>query len=242
MPPKKSAKPDTDDETEDLAGLIKEVLSSQKRMEKNQTNMQDQLNSLLDGFKKMKTGLSEAEHNIENLLMKTNMIEQHSRNFTVRVFNMNLSTETASDCVKTSKQIYNELFRPILELAVESGELDRVPELLGTIEYSHILPAKGTSVNPVIVRLQSRILRSLLFKYKARYYKSHPEVKSSIYEDLTVANYKLLKSRQDDPTVLRAWTSSGRVKFVLKSNPDCVLSADPPYSPTPLSRVSSPSS
>lgn len=228
MPPKKNTKTGSEEEeTEDLASLLKEVISSQRRMEKNQNSMQDQLNTLLVGFDKIKTGLSAAERDIVNLQKKTNMIEQHSRNFTVRVFNLKIQPDSAKDCVKTSNLVYRELIQPILQLAVDSGELPRVPDLLDTVEYSHILPAKGNKEDAIIVRFQSRILRALIFKYKSKYYKAHPEAKSSIFEDLTVPNFKLLKSLQEDVTVHRAWSTGGKVKYVLKSNQNQVLSADP---------------
>ena len=43
--------------------------------------------------------------------------------------------------------------------------------------------------------------------------------KYAIYEDLTAANYKLLKSAIEDKRILRAWTVDGKLRFVMEGDP-----------------------
>jgi len=162
----------------------------------------------------------------------------------VRVFNFPIPADSTNNCVKTSKLLYSALFVPILKIAVSEGDLESIPSLLNVIEYAHVLPSRGSGdgkIDPIVVRLQCRLLRNLLFKYKSKYFKTNTSCKYSIFEDLTSLNFKLLKSLQDDESVLRAWSVGGRCKFIKKSNPEKIISADIPFS-SPTGQLLAPGS
>ena len=186
------------------------------RLEKIETDNEKFLNSVLNTNKR-----------VDKIESSVNQLEQHSRNCSIRLFNLTLSNEDAKSALKTSKAVYKVL-SPILQCAVEDGELDEVPSIFRLIEYAHTLPTKGDGPCPIIVRFQSRIYRSLIFSFKKDYFKRNPSCKVSIFEDLTTSNFKLLKSLQQDDRVLAAWTAGGRCKYRLKSAPDSVKSADSP--------------
>jgi len=234
MPPKSNTRSnDLNNEDPDLSTMIKEVLSSQKRIEENQGKMEERLDSMLNNIRDIQSKQVDTDSSILNLMRNQNMAEQHTRNFSVRVFNFPIPADSMNDCVKTSKLLYSTLFVPILKIAVSEGDIESVPSLLNVIEYAHVLPSRGSGgikVDPIIVRLQSRLLRNLLFKYKSKYFKSNPSCKCSIFEDLTSHNFKLLKSMQDDESVLRAWSVGGRCKFIRKSNPEKIMTAVIPFS------------
>ena len=232
-------------DTRSISSMLAEVLSSQKRMEASQLVLQEKILRMESSQEKIHNRVDSIYANIQDiqakqtttdktvllLQKKSNLAEQHTRGFSLRIFNLFIPVEISKDSLETSKLVYANLLAPILNIAVGKGRIDYIPPLLELIDYAHVLPSKvSNSTPPVIVRLKSRLLRDQIFKCKPEYYRSNPSCKSSIFEDLTSDNFKQLRSIQADDKVLKAWTQGGRCKFINKSNPTKVLTADPPYS------------
>ena len=250
MPPTRSTsslttQPGESVDNSSISAMLKEVLSSQKRietsqgdlhermlrMETSQEKIHNSIDSILTNFKVLEKKQVETDKSVQLLLKKSNMSEQHSRNFSMRIFNLDLPTESSKDCLETAKMVYSTLLAPILGIAVEKGSLDLIPPVLDLIDYAHVLPVKSTNGKPpVIVRLKSRLLRDQIFKYKPVYYRTNPNCSTSIFEDLTADNFKQLKMLQADENILKAWTRGGQCKFIYKSNPNKVMTADLPFS------------
>ena len=214
---------------EDILSALDEIKDRLSSIELNNTEFQSKVEPALLQVR----SIVENQRNLESALLKLNKIsndhEQHQRNFSVRVFNLPLTKEVSSDAIRAAESVYS-VFKTIMEYAVKDKIIPSVPDMFSLIENSHILPSKGDSPNPVIVRFQSRLYRSLIFKYKRLYFKDHPASKVSIYEDLTGPNFQLLQSLKQDPSVFSAWSVGGRIKYKLKSAPEVTKSAYPDFS------------
>ena len=96
--------------------------------------------------------------------------EQHTRNFSIRIFGLKMPLESKKSAISTSQSVYKSTLAPILLLAVEDGTLSKLPDMWALIEYSHVIPSKKKGVDApdiqVLVRFQSRLFRDLIFKYK----------------------------------------------------------------------------
>jgi hypothetical protein len=111
----------------------------------------------------------------------------------------------------------------IFAAAKQCGDLpgDTAPPLHATITNAFTIPAKKNSSSPpVVVKLFSEHIRGLIFKHKkdalptaADLQTNHIRQKYAIYEDLTPATHKLLRSFADDPRVKSAWSFSGQICF-----------------------------
>ena len=132
------------------------------------------------------------------------------------------------------KHTYENIFKPILEVALEKGDIDRVPRQEELLEYGHVLPLSPKSsatTEPIIIRFFSRVHRTAVMKNKKAFFDNQlartRRTQSTrrgvlIVEDLTAANLKKLMELKKDPEVDKAWTMNGKIKFVMKDKPDIV--------------------
>ena len=109
--------------------------------------------------------------------------EKHQCNSSIRIFGLEINDSDAKDPISTSGVIYNKLLKPVLELAVKDETLDKIPNMLELIEYAHVLPSRkipstGKKISPIICRFQSRLMRSIIFRYKKQFLSSSPTMKS----------------------------------------------------------------
>jgi len=207
-------------------------------------SMDAKLDKMAASISNLEEDKKEIRNEISSLRRAVNDREQHARNFSVRIFGLSLTQDISADAMKTSKAVFNELIRPILNLAVKDKVLDSVPALLDVIEYSHILPVSSKSEksakpasNPIIVRFHSRLLRQLIFKYKKGFL-TDSNTKSSlqtvrIVEDLTVANFKKLKELHECKSVEKAWSIGGKLKFTLVNSKNKVHTVNSLEDPLP---------
>ena len=216
--------PKKDTGAADLVNLIQNLQDSMDSL----TSRFDSLDSRIDGISnkidKLTSDNINSEKLIKNLSTAMNEREQHSRKSSVRIFGLSLDEKTSGDAIATSQAVYSSLLKPILEKAAENGTIAGVPSMFELIEYAHTLPVRKSSTvesSEKSVRFQSRLYRSVIFKFKKEFLTNKPEYKSVfLTEDLTTVNYLMLVSLKKDEKVLSAWSMGGKIFYKDKNNPD----------------------
>ena len=189
-----------------------------------------ELSASIDSIKaeqrSIKTNQLKIEEDLVKLSSAINAREQHSRNSSIRIQGLQVSDETSKDPVATSEIIYSKLIYPILKLAQEDKIIKEVPSMLQTIEFSHTLPSRNPvspsdkKTYPIICRFHSRLIRSLIFKYKRDFLQGKTEMKNVfISEDLTAVNFKKMMELKKDESILSAWSRGGKIFFKTKEDP-----------------------
>jgi hypothetical protein len=119
--------------------------------------------------------------------------------------------------------VYREILVPTLESAKKEGDISAQailpPHFL--IVNAFTIPAKRSSQSsPVILKLNSEFIRSLIFKHKKAALPTITDISSnkvrnkySIFEDLAPATHALFRSFSEDPRVKSVWSYSGQVRF-----------------------------
>ena len=113
---------------------------------------------------------------IKEMMDEVNDIQQHQRNFSVRIKGLDVPKGHKGD--QFLQYIYSHAIKPALEFAKLKGELMNVPEYDKVLEYGHILPSRpnpsGSRQAPagppiIIVRFLSRtyLAKVLRFSYPA---------------------------------------------------------------------------
>jgi hypothetical protein len=158
---------------------------------------------------------------VEQLSEKVNHLDQSLRANSLRIHGLPVSNTTPP--AEVFNIVYKEIILPIFAAAKQCGDLpgDTAPPLHATITNAFTIPAKKNSSSPpVVVKLFSEYIRGLIFKHKkdalptaADLQTNRIRQKYAIYEDLTPATHKLLRSFADDPRVKSAWLFSGQIRF-----------------------------
>jgi hypothetical protein len=147
-----------------------------------------------------------------------NRCEQALRANSIRILGLPITKETpAADIAKIA---FDHVLYPILEAAKEKNELNSYPPLSFLVDQAFSIPAKkGTSL-PVIIKLSSYFIRSLIFRHKKEILPKvlDPVTRTdrntfSIFEDLSPANFTKLRSLLDDSRIKSAWSYNGQLKF-----------------------------
>jgi hypothetical protein len=162
---------------------------------------------------------------------KTNSLEQYNRKWSVRINNVTLPNGDDTDTPIVMETIYKKALLPILEGALSTGLIKKIPACDELLETAHILPAKNNDrPKPIIARFYSRNMRAMIFRLKKEYatYDSSPPPNSSshhthnrktfkypIYEDLTKDTYTLLQALLKDQRTGPVWTVSGNIRYKL---------------------------
>ena len=217
---------------------IKEQLSQQKEVT---IKLEEKVKTLEDENKEMKVEINNLKSGVNTLERNVNDREQYARSWSVRISGLKVPKEEEERLGKdraVMKWSYDKILKPILNAAKTKGDIETVPSAYHTLlENGHYIYKKqrgraadgGEDIPHIIVRFCSRHMRNVVLRNKKA---STPtptsaEVvagvkKYSIYEDLTAANYKLLKSAIDDKRILRAWTVDGKLRFVEEGDPSKV--------------------
>jgi hypothetical protein len=105
---------------------------------------------------------------ILDLKTKANSLEKYNRKWSIRLNNVQLPHSDDTDTVM--KTIYQKALLPILEGALSSKLLKRIPAYDELLETAHILPAKyNDRPKPIITRFYSRNMRAMIFRLKKEF-------------------------------------------------------------------------
>ncbi len=242
MPPKKdtTSNPAT---IEDLAKLMTAQYNGISNRLDNFSNRFDSLEAkmeelseenaeLKEAVKERETTISNLSKTVSDLEARLNKMDQYNRSWSVRILNVSLTDNEASNAAAVKQRAY-EVFLPILEGAVRDGALPVVPSADQLLEVAHILPGKSGQAKPIICRFCNRNTRSTCFRLKKDYAARTPPASASragatsegrylypFYEDLSAANFGLLCDLNGDSRVKVAWSMNGQIRFRLTNSED----------------------
>ena len=151
-----------------------ETLGKQmKAMDAKMASLEAKLLGVLEENKCLKVDIKAKDKVIEdlgtgysNLVSRCNDLEQYNRAWSVRIFNIPLTEEEERDGTATRDKAYDLAFLPILQGALESGEISSIPSAEDLLEVAHVLPGKPGTAKPVIARFYNRYLRTLCLRRK----------------------------------------------------------------------------
>lgn len=186
--------------------------------------------------------LDELSSSHSSLTSRCNDLEQYNRAWSVRIFNIPLTEEEEKDGTATRNKVYDLALLPILQGAMESGEISSVPSAEELLEVAHVLPSKPGTTKPVIARFFNRSLRTLCLRKKRDFAPKTPKgpattgtARSStggamvgseeggkylypFYEDLTKLTFLKMRALSNDPRVSSCWSINGQLRIKLASS------------------------
>ncbi|KAL8609857.1 hypothetical protein ACOMHN_020692 [Nucella lapillus] len=127
--------------------------------------------------------------------------EQHSRQWNLRVYGVKENQgESAEGCVQKCMEVFSNK----VGVTVRTDDID--------IAHRAGKPG-GSRPRPILARFCSRRLRSQVLADR----KQLKQTGVSVGEDLTFANYRLLKRASDHSASLAAWSANGKILTKLKN-------------------------
>lgn len=168
------------------------------------------------------------ELQLNQVMLKLNSIAQHNRSWSIRVNGVELSNEEETNSRAVKNKLFDTVLRPILQGAVECGDLDEIPAMEKVLEHAHILPAKDRQSKPIIARFTGREYRALVFKHKKAYAPREASAGASrerpgrykypLFEDLTKVTFGKMRAIASHPRVEACWSSGGQLRFKIKDS------------------------
>jgi len=150
-----------------------------------------------------------------------NNCEQSLRSSSIRILGLPLVRDAAASTILNT--VFDLIIHPILEHAKLKGDLEGYPGRRFIIDSAFCIPAKNPASCPVIVKLSSSFIRSLIFQYKNDVLPKSPDPITkrirptfAIYEDLTPANFAHMRTLTEDTRTTSIWTYNGQIKFRTK--------------------------
>jgi hypothetical protein len=192
------------------------------------TNLEQLLKSANESNAELVKALEFKDKQLDGLTVKLNSLEQYNRSWSIRVHGLPLTTSRETDSTYVKEQLYDRVLLPILQGAVEEGDLSDIPPVERLIEHAHILPTREKDkVKPIIARFYSRDMRGLIFKHKRAYAprdqpspsraasgrEERGRVRFSIFEDLTKMNFTKMRAIASHESVEACWSTGGQLRF-----------------------------
>jgi hypothetical protein len=234
MPPKRhpspSANPTSPDFAEQLAELTSIIKSYAARF--------DKLEKLLTDTRKensaLRTALTAKETKIRKLQEKLNNQEQYVRGWSIRILNLQIPADEATQPELVMGHVFSRVLEPIFKGALAKKLIPSIPSPHSIIKTAHILPAKKDAINPIIVRN----IRNMLFLLKREFAPRAPAGAATgagantrgaqraeggcfaypFFEDLTRVNFDKLRAISNHPDVQSCWSVGGSLRFKLKDS------------------------
>jgi hypothetical protein len=135
-----------------------------------------------------------------------------------------IDPSTANNPRKVMETLYSKALLPILQGALQNGEIQSIPPCNHLLEMAHILPGKEGRPKPIIARFFDRNNRALIFRWKKDFaprastiapgsrFKT-PRMLYPIFEDLTKDNFNFMKALSSDSRTTACWTAGGVIRF-----------------------------
>ncbi len=236
MPPKKS-QPDSEEFTiKDIMSELSAIKAKLDKVDTLETKM-DALQTKLDTMSKANEKLSKEnselraqlktqDEQMEAMKIGLDAVERHQRSWSVRVFNIPLTSAEELDPVLTMNKVYDILLHPILVGARENGAIRVIPDCEQLLETAHVLPGRPGASKPIIVRFHKRVHKSLCFRFRKVYaptasVNGDPDRQRQLYpfyDDLTKAAAHTLSGLQADARVQSCWSINGQIRYKLKDS------------------------
>jgi hypothetical protein len=168
------------------------------------------------------------EREVKGLKEAANDRDQADKGRTVRLFGYPVTEEeTSSDGGKSfQSKLYDRVLKPCLNNAKSNGDLQTVPQFSTAIDKMYRAgKSSADRPAPVIIKFTSEVFRTAVLRHKkASLPAPTPQERAAgtrrfvVVEDLTPANYRMLKQLQGRDEVSRVWSIDGKLRFVLKDN------------------------
>jgi hypothetical protein len=177
--------------------------------------------SLVQDNAKLRAEIAIRDEKIQQLSDHVNRIDQATRSTSLRILGLQVTTQSSP--AQVFDAVYKDILEPILEAAKNSGDItpqtSLPPHFL--IVNAFAIPAKKNSASsPVIVKLHSEFIRSLVFKHKKATLPTVLDTSSnrvrnkfSIFEDLAPATHAQFRALSEDIRVKSVWSYGGQVRF-----------------------------
>jgi len=240
------------DKLEEICGTLKKMDTIETALnslvKENAVLREDMAVIKKDNAKKDEAILQLTEH--------CNKLDQAARSTTLRIIGLPVTALTThADLMKT---VYKEILQPILVAAKASGEIPEAAQAIPhyMIDNVFCIPSKSGTPTPVILKLSSQFMRSLIFRYKKtalpvfKDNSNRERSKYSVFEDLSPANHAIFRSFADDKKRVKSvWSFGGQIRFKthdsetvykVKSITDSYDTLVKPTRSTPASRLHSP--
>jgi hypothetical protein len=208
MPPKQTQQ--TSDDKLDL--ILQKITAIEVRQEKLE-QLVTKVTQLENLVAEQKCVIATMQTEIKNLKEMANVQDQATRGDTLRLFNV----PGSNDEVGLPNKVYENILKPILAAAKNSGEIQTLPHL-NTICTSIFRAGKFAAGSnkpppPVIIKFASLPARMAILKNKRVNTPPPPEgqKKYIIVEDLTKPTYKKLQEFRLDERTNKAWTINGEI-------------------------------
>lgn len=121
------------------------------------SQLRDSISSLQATVTKLSSELNDMKNKVEHLTKENRDIrkqmlilqnrdderEQRCRGQSIRLYNISTPPSVSNNTLKLSKFLHDEVIKPVLLVAQQHGDLEAVPDHLGTIEFCHHLPQKA---------------------------------------------------------------------------------------------------
>ena len=173
----------------------------------------------------LKKAMEFKEKQMETMALKLNSMEQYNRSWSIRVNGLALTSEEEKCSEAVKRKVFHNLLLPMLNAAVDNGDLADVPSPDSILENAHMLPAKD-GVKPIIARFFARSVKGLMFRYKKEYAPREEPATADrpgryvypFYEDLTSLTFKKMRAVAAHPDVEACWSVGGQLRYKLKGN------------------------
>lgn len=193
---------------EDLKGLTDKLSERLKEVEDKVDAIDLDMGGLKKEIQEVRVQNAHLKQKMQKLERKyektTNEQEQYSRRWNLRVFG--IKEGSSEDCTEKCLAVFNDKVR------VETKPDDiQVAHRVGNLTGPD--GEKPRRPRPIIVQFSSRRVRDKVLANR----KTLAGSGVSIAEDLTVKNFKLLKTVQDHSATMTAWPANGRIIALLKN-------------------------
>ena len=203
----------------ETAEKLAQITSKLKKLDR----MEQTMDKIKTENRQLRVALTAKEGEIQSLNHRLNELEQYTRGSSIRVLNVPLTNDEEKNKGAVADKLYNLVLLPLLNGALESGAIDTIPSRHQLIEKAHILPGKQGEHKPIIARFYNRELRLVCFQHKkgacTRISASAKERAGSycflFYEDLTKANFTMMRTIGSLKDVQSCWSVNSQIRFKL---------------------------
>jgi hypothetical protein len=174
---------------------MEEIDSNVKALNSTVTALDNTVKALVTENSSLRADLAKRDETIQQLTDQVNRLDQASRSSSLRILGLGVTTQTPP--AELQEIVHREIIIPILEAAKKSGDLPAHTTLPPHFIISNVfvIPSKKASTScPVILKLNSELFRSLIFKHKKASLPTSLDTSSnrvrnkySIFEDLAPA-------------------------------------------------------
>ena len=202
-------------DTAEKLALITGKLEKLDRMERTMEEIKTE-------NRQLREALAAKDGEIQSLNHRLNELEQYTRGSSIRVLNVPLTNDEERNNSLVADKLYDLVLLPLLHGAKEKGAISYIPSKEQLIEKAHILPGKAGEHKPIIARFYNRELRAVCFQHKKEFAtlvqaSGDKERAESycfpFYEDLTKANFLMMRSIGAHKDVQSCWSVNGQLKF-----------------------------